>query len=189
MYTGRSLVPSLLPDARPAIEKFWSHFPDPGERQFGRRYVFSFIPHGFISRLFVRVLHFAEPTVFWKNGMLVEYNEDAKSHTVSSKLIEGNFAILIEAQPAQRFVDITIRGTAEKLAQLIIETIDSLIVGWYNVTVDVQVPCVHCIRNNEYSPYMFPIEDCEQAAIDGKAFIKCLDIREIRWTNWCQMWQ
>ena len=180
IYTGKSLVPSLLPDNRPNIEQFWPHFPNENERQFGRRYNFGFIPHGFISRLFVRVLHFAEPTIFWKNGMLVEHNDDAKSHTISESLIQGYFAILIEARPAQRIIDITVRGRAEKLAQLIIETIDSLIVGWYSIHVDIEVPCIHCIRENSYSPFMFPIEACEQAAIDGKAFIKCSDIRDIR---------
>ena len=180
IYTGRSLVPSLLPDTRPDIAKYWSHFPDTSERQFGRRYNFGFIPHGFISRLFVRVLHFAEPTIFWRNGMLVEHNDEIKSHTISSKLIEGNFAILIEAQPAQRIIDITIRGSAEKLAQLIIETIDSLISGWYSIKVQIEVPCIHCVRDNNYSPFMFGIEDCEQAAINGQAFIKCSGIRDIR---------
>jgi len=180
IYTGRSLVPSLLPDDRPNIEKFWPHFPEPNERQFSRRYCFGFIPHGFISRMFVRVLHFAEPTVFWRNGMLVEHNEDAKSHTVSESLIQGFFAILIEARPAQRIIDITVRGTADKLAQLIMDTIDGLIVGWYAIKVDIQIPCIHCIRDNSYSPYMFDIEDCEQAAIDGKASVKCSEIRDIR---------
>ena len=112
--------------------------------------------------------------------MLVEHNDDVKSHTISSKLIEGNFAILIEAQPAQRIIDITIRGSAEKLAQLIIETIDSLISGWYSIKVQIEVPCIHCVRDNNYSPFMFGIEDCEQAAINGQAFIKCSGIRDIR---------
>ena len=180
IYTGKSLVPSLLPDNRPNIEKFWSHFPDHNEKQFGRKYKFGFIPHGFISRLFVRILHFAEPTVFWKNGMLVEHNDDAQSSTISDSLIQGYFAILIEARPAQKIIEITIRGSAEKLAQLIIETVDNLIHGWYSIRVDIEVPCIHCIRDNSYSPFMFTIESCEQAAIDGKAFIKCSDIRDIR---------
>lgn len=185
MYTGKSLVPSLLPEERPSeIERIWPHFPSAREEQFSRRYKFGFIPHGFVSRLMVRVLHFAEPTICWRYGMLVEKTTNttvAKELSVAEQEFEGNFSILVEAQPAQRIVDVIIRGSeGKKLAQLIIESINSLIDGWYSVSVEILIPCIHCIREKNYQPYFFNIQDCEQAAIDGKSFIKCANIRDIR---------
>lgn len=65
------------------------------------------------------------------------------------------------------------------MAQLFIETVNGLISGWY-LTVETFVPCIHCIRGKDYSPCLFPLEDCSLACITGKSFIKCFGIRDIR---------
>ena len=172
IHSGRSLIPSLLPEERPgSIDQKWAHFPVVGELQYSRRYIFSFIPHGFISRMLVRVLHFAEPSVFWKYGMLVETSDD----------IFGNYSILIEAQPARKQVDVIIRGSSgARLAQLILETISSLIDGWYGLYPEIFIPCIHCVRLKMYDPYLITMEECEKAAISGKSFVKCRNNRPIR---------
>ena len=171
-YTGSSLVPSMLNEDRPAdIDHRWGRFPSATEPQYSRHYKFSFIPHGFISRLLVRLLHFAEPTVFWRHGMLVEANDNQF----------GFYAILIEAQPARKEISITIRGSSgAKLAQIVIETINALIDGWHGLNPEIYVPCIHCIRQKMYDPFIFLMEDCEIAAIQGKSIIKCRNTKPIR---------
>ena len=166
-YTGRSLIPSLLPEERPAdLEQHFSRFPAASEQQFGRQFLFSFIPHGFVSRLMVRLLHFADPTCFWRYGILLELDRQR---------------ILVEANVASKRVDITLRGPGTgKLSQLVIETTNALIDGWYKMNVDVRVPCIHCVRERMYDPYLFTLEECEAAAIAGHTFVRCSGVRDIR---------
>ena len=172
LYTGKSLIPCLLPEERPTdMDKLWSRFPSASESQCGRRYVFNFIPHGFVSRLLVRLLHFAEPAIFWRYGMVIQ---------------KGDQRILIESGRHIFNIDITIRGPGtgaahfDELAQLIIEGLNALIDGWFNVRVEIFVPCIHCIREHMYDPYLFTLEECEQAAIDRTSVVKCGGVRDIR---------
>jgi serine/threonine protein kinase len=166
-YSGKSLIPSLLPEERPSnLEQSFARFPAINEQQFARQFHFSFIPHGFVSRLMVRLLHFAEPSVFWRYGILLESERQR---------------ILVEANVASRRVDITLRGPGTgKLSQLVIETTNALIDGWYRMNVEVRVPCIHCVRDRMYDPYLFTLEECEAAAIAGHTFVRCSGVRDIR---------
>eukprot|EP01094_Clydonella_sp_ATCC50884_P021946 TRINITY_DN493_c0_g3_i1.p1 TRINITY_DN493_c0_g3~~TRINITY_DN493_c0_g3_i1.p1 ORF type:complete len:2040 (-),score=911.87 TRINITY_DN493_c0_g3_i1:136-6255(-) len=168
VYSGKSLIPSLLPEERPSdLEATFPRFPRPKDQQFGRFIQFAFIPHGFVSRLMVRLLHFTdEPLVFWRFGILLE---------------KDGQVILVEAHPASKRLYVTLRGAGSgKLSQLVLETINALIDGWYKVNVEVYVPCIHCVRDRMYDPYLFTLAQCEEAAIAGQSFVKCGGVRDIR---------
>lgn len=79
---GVSLVPALLPVARPdgKIQQHWALFPQddplsaPGTKleQVDRTYTFSFMPKGFFSRLVVKVFPHANPVALWATGLLAQ---------------------------------------------------------------------------------------------------------------------
>ena len=187
IYEGYSLIPSLLPEDKPShlIDKKWSIFPGPNEKQFSRVYKFHFIPSGFISRLLVRLLHFAEASVIWRYGMLIE-------PTTSANIFSGGtselYSILVEAFPARKQITIAIRqpnckskgsSVIMKLSQLLIETINGLIGGWKGLTPKITIPCIHCVQLKMYDPFLFRIEDCEKAAISGMSTVTCRDVKSI----------
>ena len=169
LYTGRSLVPSLLPEERPPqLDEKWSAWPMENQHQYSRRYRFSFIPHGFVSRYLIRLVCLCEPTIIWRHGVFLENEKEG-------------YSILVELQPARKQLDITIRGEGgSKMAQLIIDSLNSLIEGWYNLIPDIQIPCIHCVKRKDFDPHIFNMEECEQQAIEGKSFVKCRNIRAVR---------
>jgi len=79
----RSIVPSLLPERRPAdLSKLWPRVTPYDHNEAGRIYQFRFTPLGFFSRLLVRVFQMAEIEIVkdtcWRSGVLVQcYNQTA----------------------------------------------------------------------------------------------------------------
>eukprot|EP01104_Vermistella_antarctica_P011534 TRINITY_DN3225_c0_g1_i1.p1 TRINITY_DN3225_c0_g1~~TRINITY_DN3225_c0_g1_i1.p1 ORF type:complete len:2234 (+),score=480.91 TRINITY_DN3225_c0_g1_i1:263-6964(+) len=167
LYTGYSLVPSSLPEERPTdLDRHWPAFSD--EPFFGRHYQLEFLPHGFVSRLMVRLLHFAEPTSFWRYGMLIVTEKGEK--------------VLIEMKRRSMLLTVGFRNvkTSSNLSRLLLEGIGSLLDGWFNIKYKVLVPCIHCLQERFHDPYIFTLEDCELAAIQGSATINCSGVRPIR---------
>lgn len=105
----RTLIPCLLPDARPEFDTLWSS--GVCTQQFHREYELSFLPKGLFSRLIVRLLHFSRGVVMWQNGIVLQ-DETSKA--------------LIELAPKERTITIWIRGTAtcETMLRLIIDTLE-----------------------------------------------------------------
>ncbi|KAK5576072.1 hypothetical protein RB653_007210 [Dictyostelium firmibasis] len=161
--TGTSLIPSLLLNDRPAIfPSLWGPF-NQSIRQFGRVYQFEFVPNGFFSRLMVRILNFArvEAKCYWKNGMILQHDEET---------------IFLEMNNAKKSLSFTVRGGANSttLSRDVIETIQSLLDDSFQLPTYVFVPCFHCIFLSLPQCYYFPLDVCENAAVKGTGYLKCL---------------
>mmetsp|Transcript_33003 Transcript_33003/g.82965 ORF Transcript_33003/g.82965 Transcript_33003/m.82965 type:complete len:2143 (+) Transcript_33003:102-6530(+) len=168
IYSGYSLIPALLSETRPAgLDDDWSRFPT-DEQQTARTFKFDFIPKGFFSRIMIRALNYAELRHFWRNGMLIEKR--------------GVQKILLEMNPGEKALHVTVRGNIQdNLSRIILETIESLVTGWFSLSMQVFIPCIHCIKELKlYDPYLFPLEECERAAIDGASTVKCRGVRDVR---------
>ncbi len=62
------------------------------------------------------------------------------------------------------------------LCWLVFAAVDSLVKEWYNLEARVLVPCPHCMvfSGLDQTPYMFPFEECQQAAmLPNDAFLYC----------------
>lgn len=165
---GQSLIPALLPEKRPVeLETLWPRFID--GPQYGRRFSFSFIPQGFFSRLMVRLLHFCETNIYWRNGILIQAPDKRE-------------AMLVEVFPHIKVLDVTVRAAGEvNLYRDVIATIETLI-RIFKINVNLQVPCIHCMREKTFNPFYFPKEQCEEAAMKG-SFVYCHAVRPIRIEN------
>jgi small GTP-binding protein len=165
---GKSLIPALLPEKRPPeMDLLWPRFVD--GPQYGRRYTFSFIPQGFFSRLMVRLLHFCETNVYWRNGMLIQSADQKET-------------LLVEISPGTKVLDVAVRAASEvALYRDVVATIETLI-RLFKINVTVTVPCIHCLAEKSFNPYYFPLDVCEEAAIKG-SFVYCQNVRPIRIQN------
>lgn len=152
------LIADLLPEERPSdLESVWL----PHKNWLKRIYSFNFLPIGFMSKLIVRIVQFSKMIRLWKEGALVSL---------------GSEMVLVQYVPSQERLYIECRGTHPiKLLSLIDENIANMIVGWDKdealAEYSVFIPCHHC--EDDSSPYLFPFENCEDHAIQGKPFIYC----------------
>ncbi|EGG24144.1 leucine-rich repeat-containing protein [Cavenderia fasciculata] len=167
---GQSLIPSLLPNERPAsFASLWTAYnPKLHQEQFGRNYEFEFIPNGFFSRLMVRILNFAktEARCYWRNGMLLQRQDEQ---------------IFIEMIPSRKLMCFTVRGKqSAQLSRDVIETIQSLLDDSFRLECSVYVPCIHCIKSNAAHPSKFSLESCENAAVKGIPYLKCQGRFQVR---------
>eukprot|EP01103_Thecamoeba_quadrilineata_P007901 TRINITY_DN17723_c0_g1_i1.p1 TRINITY_DN17723_c0_g1~~TRINITY_DN17723_c0_g1_i1.p1 ORF type:complete len:1221 (-),score=174.69 TRINITY_DN17723_c0_g1_i1:174-3554(-) len=162
---GCSMIPSLLPDTRPAdLSDHWPRFsPLP---HFGRIYRFDFIPTGFFCRLMVRLFHVGANTkLFWRNGILLNL---------------GTEVSLVELFTVNKEISIGVRGYTTSILGIVIDTIDALMTSWFQIKAHVFVPCAHCTEERMYDPFRFPLSLCENAARNGKPFVMCYGVRPIR---------
>jgi small GTP-binding protein len=165
LMAGKSLVPSLLPLRRPgaAIEELFPSRSD--EAMLGRKYRFDFIPTGLFSRLMVRLLHITEPKVFWRNGFV---------------FYRGKEKLFIEQLPTKRTIFVTARGSDTSNFRLVLDALDSLTTDFFHLSPSVSIPCCHCLEQRTSTPFMFPLEVCEMAAMRGRPFVLCSGVRPIR---------
>eukprot|EP01125_Pyxidicula_operculata_P006879 TRINITY_DN2359_c0_g1_i1.p1 TRINITY_DN2359_c0_g1~~TRINITY_DN2359_c0_g1_i1.p1 ORF type:complete len:1423 (+),score=357.36 TRINITY_DN2359_c0_g1_i1:201-4271(+) len=162
---GRSLIPCLLPEARPTEEELNNAWPIDKTLNFsqiGRRYEFQFLPIGFFSRLMVRLLHSDwQARLFWKYGIVMYKNQSL---------------LKMELAHTSHTLTMTVRGAggARKMGQLV-ESIDTLISDWLHkdVQVNKSIPCQSCQERGDPEPYLFPLEMCSSAVTRGEKFVKC----------------
>ncbi|ELR22082.1 uncharacterized protein ACA1_158670, partial [Acanthamoeba castellanii str. Neff] len=121
------LIPSLLPEARPALVPYvWPPNHVAGETIFGRCYRFEFIPKGFMGRLIIRLLAFPLTVqICWLTGLLASI---------------GREKILVEISPDELMLNITVRTELRgeqmsNLSWLVFAAVDSLVKEWYNLNV------------------------------------------------------
>ena len=153
-----SIVPSMLQDKRPLIEGTWIALDEylvlAENKQLERNYCFRFLPFGFFSRLLVRLLHFGRPVYMWKNGILLEKKPEIA---------------LIEFEPYSLEVELKVRGTnPARLLRLLVENIDMLINGWYDIHVEVVVPFILKGHQSVADKPEFVLEELEKAAAFGQ---------------------
>ena len=124
--------------------------------QLERIYQFDFLPFGFFSRLVVRLLHFTNPTYYWRTGLVCESGEN-------SGLVEFEMG---------RELSVKVRGkNPAKLLRVIVENIDLLLSGWYRNKATVIVPFVSKGLHRVHIDYQFALEELEEAAAFGKTEI------------------
>ena len=165
-----SLIPSLLPPERPPIVKdIWPTFED-NLKNLSRIWEFKFLPPGFFPRLIARTCYLPLISVHsaWRTGMVV------RQGTMNKALVEYN--------PSLFKLILKIRlGEANNFVNLLFDNINSFIEGWYkNQLTSILLPCVHCLYEHSFDPFMFSLSDCELYAARGKRYAHCRGIRPVR---------
>ncbi|KAL6058667.1 Myotubularin-like phosphatase domain [Balamuthia mandrillaris] len=172
-----SLVPCLLDPERPSqVSSLWPPFDDTTV-QFAREYHFAFLPLGFFSRLFVRLMNIAEHTniqarMYWRDGIVLQKGVSSRG--------------LIEYNPSLFRLTVRVRITPTKdndysLLTILMDSVDSIIRSWFpDQLAKVCVPCAHCYRLHLYEQHLFPLEHCENAVAQGNPFVYCRNVRPVR---------
>jgi hypothetical protein len=87
--------------------------------------------------------------------------------------------ILLELQPDTGALNIMVRTELRgeqlsSLSWLVFAAVDTLVKDWYNLNVTTLVPCTHCLSLDSPTPFMFPLEKCQQAAASpNNSFLHC----------------
>jgi len=172
-YDGESLVPSLLPDTSPEdTNSIWDTVARNAKMRYGRIYLFPFLPHGLYQRLAIRVYGLSKKIVIWQKGIFLRLDDDIGLIKI----------ILHPPAPKKPYSSVEISAIdtisssssiTQKLFQMAIETLDSLMDGWYELNPQVDIPCSKCLLQNGHSSHFFGLEECEYAVIDGERFIPC----------------
>lgn len=164
------LVPLLLPVECPRVEfaDAWTSVLGAGLAEYGRTYDFKFVPHGFFSRILVRLFHqpALEHLVVWRIGAVLKLE---------------NHLGLIQYDAAECSIKITVRvpksSTATgMLLRAMVESLEALIYCYYprlKESTQRLLPCTHCMLANTRTPFMFSYSECIQAVTHGKPFVFC----------------
>ena len=169
------MVPSLLPAniSTVTLSKTWSTETPSNVNEFRRLYKFMFLPLGFFSRLMLRMLHIPNINgiLFWRDGFIVEYFGQKSQ---------------ILYNPRQYILTIAVRvqkddNTPGILLRVLVEAVESLIVGFYPRLKDMVerfVPCTHCLKffKSLREPYNFTYAESIAAMIFGKSYMFCQNI-------------
>jgi internalin A len=153
------IAPQLLPNIKPQYA-----FDESDTLKF--RFQYSFMPHGIISRLIVRLSEYIHNENVWQKGVLL--NKDGCHAQVIQK--ENNKGIEI--------IDIQINGDLHQrkyLLQLIRDQIDAIHRKWFkNIEVSMMIPC-HCSECiHSQTPYYFEYEkELRHYQQKGKTHIDC----------------
>ena len=150
----------LLPEEpNMELESAWPS-EEPETKQLYRMYHFDFLPLGFFSILMSRLLHSGWHLIIgWRNGMLLTKRKER---------------FLIKLLPDKCYLDVRVRGPqVQHHLEVLVASIDTLILDWLHVRTDVYVPCIHCLRSGSTTPYLFPMVDLERAMAVGETVVKC----------------
>jgi hypothetical protein len=85
----------------------------------------------------------------------------------------------LELQPEIGALNIMVRTELRgeqlsSLSWLVFAAVDTLVRDWYNLNVTTLVPCTHCLSLDSPTPFMFPLEKCQQAAASpNTSFLHC----------------
>merc|ERR1711991_77560 len=76
-------------------------------------------------------------------------------------------------------IEVRIMSTSDQSADMVsllkitVQNLENLAEDWFQIRAKTHVPCVHCIEQGKTRPHLFELEECEQAASDGVAYISC----------------
>eukprot|EP01133_Synstelium_polycarpum_P013612 gene13612-16019_t len=175
----RFIVPSQLPDRRPAFDLLWPPR-DQFRIEYNRWYQLNFAPIGLFSRLIIRLLvskEFAmKPILYWRNGMVIE----ASPTSLPLAAACAPATALVEMSPGSNTIKISVRsdmrtgrGMAARLLRLIVEIADVLCTCWYSLEASHLVPCPHCISKGATNLTLFELSAAEAAASAGDWYLSC----------------
>jgi len=146
--------------------------------EFGRKYTFPFMPHGFFGRMLVRCLHLIETTglVFWRSGLILKSQQ--LEQVANLQFDPETYSLLIRVRiPTPNLARMS--GPAMLLRQLI-EAVETLLDCYYHrVSVTRLVMCSHCaqLRVPNLVPFFFTYSECLDLAEAGGAYCFCQHIR------------
>ena len=171
-----SIIPTFLPNDRPqeVKQECWQHLiMNENTRDIVRIWEFKYLPKSFFYKLMTRIFHFPSIMVssVWSNGMVIK---------------QENNKALFEYTPSVYRLKVTIRTTYESAVSntfpvLLFDTINNYVQGWFkNQLTNVLLPCIHCLKERSFDPFLFSISDCELCAARGKRYVHCRGIRPVR---------
>jgi hypothetical protein len=169
----------LLPLEAPSdLPTFWQPLLPADWHEFGRKYSFPFMPHGFFGRFLVRCYHLLQVTgvAFWRNGLIIKSNVLEQIANITFDPV--TFALLIRVRvPVANLSSIS--GPTALLRQ-IIDSIETLLDCYYHrVSVTRLVMCSHCaaLRSPNAVPFFFTYAECLELVEAGEAYCFCQHIR------------
>lgn len=160
-YKGKNLLPSLLPVTPPEdFQQRWVPTLNPDIVETGRFYKFDFIPFGLFGRMMVRLLRTLPAEIYWRYGVL--FKKDDK-------------LILVQQFAQTNTIEVRARSSSKPglIPREITESIENLVRNWYKISMQILIPCTHCLEAGLLPPYYFTLDLCESYAIQGKSFINC----------------
>ncbi|KAH3743921.1 leucinerich repeat kinase [Pelomyxa schiedti] len=164
------LVPSLLPSSPPTqISSLWPSL-GPGSQltQTGRRFVFNpHVPHNIMNLFLARVASDSHTTVLymWKESAFLKKDLE----TILVHLLADVSTVAVDVRAPMPDV----------LSRFVYDCLTSLFAD-LGVKPQVFIPCYHCQTSHPNSPpYLFPVSDCENAALKGDPFLYCSGIHPI----------
>lgn len=97
---------------------------------------------------------------------------------------KSNELLLVEQSPALHVVRVSLRypissGRSTTFGPLL-ECLSTLINDWLHCNVVIEVPCMHCLREGSYDPYIFDLDGLASLMADGDYFAYCRSIHPVR---------
>jgi hypothetical protein len=155
-----SLVPCLLPDKEPYFE--WPTISENNIskiKNFKVIYSFSYLPAGLFNRLQVRLYQYADNTIIWKNGSLLNKNKHLALITQTKKQ-----TIVIKVQGVK----------PENIIYVIHEVIEVLVnESFHGIEFDYSFPCPDCTNSGSSEAFMFSASALRRATELNAPFVQC----------------
>ncbi|EFA77570.1 RasGEF domain-containing protein [Heterostelium album PN500] len=160
----RHLIPTLLPRDGNLVSQ-WEDFDCPDKIRLNRQYHLPYIPEKFFGKLILRLLHFVKVESCLKNVVVVR-NQQGHDALIELKTLKGT---------KSKVLVVNVRGLPKPvgLLRILTDTIESLFSQWYKLDIKRYVSCFECSFLYDENPTLFPIEDCEEAVMDGKTLLNC----------------
>jgi serine/threonine protein kinase/Leucine-rich repeat (LRR) protein/GTPase SAR1 family protein len=157
VFSGRSIIPAMLPEMEPPLaelEKVWPELPK-GANELVRFYTFDFVPNGFFARLLVRLLHSKwKASTWWRWGIILSKN--------MAKLY-------LRYEGRTRTMSLRVRGpnNVAKVGSLI-DSISTLISDWLQqAEITIKIPFTY----PDGAVVEFDWKDVEKAAQSGQMMV------------------
>ena len=145
------IVPSLLPEILDKqhiqiLNSFWLKTCPDDMIEYGRSYIFPFLPLGFFEKIIVRIIHSKSIVahIIWRSGLYAKFNNQiAKLIYLQEK---NEFQIFIR-EPKNE-----IGFKRELLLREITDSVDTLMECFYRMDSDIEriIPCSHCLTLGNY---------------------------------------
>ena len=165
---GLVLFPCLLPSQRPKFDDLWPSS-DPSRMQYSRYYYLEQpgVLLKVLPRLLMRSLELGWSLErAWSQGMLMRH----KGETLLAEGFRSTCTLKVH---------IRAQGSPRIMTSLL-ASLHTLASDWLHVSMKVEVPCIHCIRERSYDPYKFSLEQLQEAASEGRSVVWCRSVNPIQ---------
>jgi serine/threonine protein kinase/GTPase SAR1 family protein len=158
MFSGRSIIPAMLPEQEPPAIELEKHWPDlpKGATELVRLYTFDFVPNGFFARLLVRLLHSKwKASVWWRWGIV---------------LSKSMARLYLRYEGRTKTMSLRVRGpnNVSKVGSLI-DSISTLIQDWlHQAEITIKIPYTY----PDGTTLEFEWNEVEKAAQSGQMMVR-----------------